>query len=225
MNRSRMPHQVRLRRCHLRRLRRSRTDPHPPGALKAAQLLSPPQTTQSPVAQAHASSSLAPLTTPTVSKGVRQARRRISPTQMAARPLLRRRRGRLASGRASNRRTPSARTTARTAEQTLSAPAPAQAAEKRSARNHPVAASARPNARRPISRLAPNAKLQPAALRAAGRMAIEHRFGVGTSLRMTECRGKVGMPIKRPMNGVTGPQIKMSQLRAFPVERRTSIKR
>jgi hypothetical protein len=204
MNRSRMPHQVRLGRCHLRRLRRSRTDPHPPSALKAAQLLSPPQTTQSLVAQAHASSSLAPLTTPTVSKAVRQARRRISPTQMAARPLLRRRRGRLASGRASNRRTPSVR---------------------RSARNHPAAASARPNARRSISRLAPNAKLQPAALLAAGRMAIEHRFGVGTSLRMTECRGKVGMPIKRPMNGMTGPQIKIFQLRAFPVERRTSIKR
>ena len=210
---------MRPRRRRLRRVRRSRTAPQPLRALKAFQPLSPPRTTKLPVAQVHASSSLVPLTTPTVSKAARQARRRISPMQMAARPLLRRRCGRLARGRAPNRRTPSARTVAR-------------AAEKRSARNHPAAASARPNARRSISRLAPNARLQPAAGRAAGRMAIEHRFGVGTSLRMTGCRprilpvgGKVGTPIKHPMDGVTGPQMTMSQLRAFPVERRTSIRR
>ena len=219
---------MRPRRRRLRRVRQSRTVPQPLRALKAFQPLSPPRTTQLPVAQVHASSSLVPLTTPTVSRAARQARRRISPMQMAARPLLRRRRGRLARRRAPNRRTSSART----AERIPSAPTVARAAGKRSARNHPAAASARPNARRSISRLAPNARLQPAAGRAAGRMAIEHRFGVGTSLRMTGCRprilpvgGKVVTPIKHQMDGVTGPQMTMSQLRAFPVERRTSIRR
>ena len=178
---------------------------------------------QSPVAQVHASSKLALLTTPTVSKAARRVRRRLLPMRMAAPPLLQpplpqSQRGRLVKKRRGrNRWTPSMQTAAR-------------AAEKRSARNHPAAASARPNARPSISHLPPKTRLQPAAGRAAGRMPIEHRLGVGTSLRMTACDprilrvgGKVGTPIKDRMDGVTGPQT-MCHLRGLPVERRTWIR-
>jgi hypothetical protein len=90
--------------------------------------------------------------------------------------------------------------------------------------------SARPNASLSISHLAPKTRLQSAAGRAAGRMPIEHRLRVGTSLRMTACDprilrvgGKVGVPVKDRMDGVTGPQT-MCHLRGLPVERRTWIR-